>query len=41
MSNGACPVGLLPAEFDSEYVAGAVVPFLLSSRCIGETPSLR
>jgi cytochrome P450 len=40
VSNGACPVGLLPAEFDSEYVAGAVVPFLLSSRYIGETPSL-
>jgi len=40
VSNGACPVGLLPAEFDAEYVAGAVVPFLLSSRYIGETPSL-
>ncbi len=40
LSDGSCPVGLLPATFDVEYVAGAVGPFLLSSSYIGETPSL-
>ena len=39
-SRGTCPVGLLPATFDAEYVAGAVAPFLLSSTYVGETPSL-
>jgi len=34
------PVGLLPPTFESDYVAGAVAPFLLSSSYIGETPSL-
>jgi hypothetical protein len=39
-SRCTCPVGLLPATFDAEYVAGAVAPFLLSSTYMGETPSL-
>jgi len=39
-SRGTCPIGLLPATFDAEYVAGAVAPFLLSSTYVGETPSL-
>ena len=39
-SRGTCPVGLLSATFDAEYVAGAVAPFLLSSTYVGETPSL-
>ena len=39
-SRGTCPVGLLPATFDAEYVAGAVAPFLLSSTYVGEMPSL-
>lgn len=30
----------MPAEFESDYVAGAVAPFLLSNRYVGETPSL-
>src|SRR5712692_5199498 len=34
------PVGLFPSTFDAESVAGAVAPFLLSSRYTGETPSL-
>jgi hypothetical protein len=34
------PVGLLPPRFESDYVAGAAAPFLLSSSYIGETPSL-
>ena len=36
----SCPVGAMPAEFELDYVAGAVAPFLQSSRYIGETPSL-
>jgi hypothetical protein len=36
----SCPFGAMPAEFESDYVAGAVAPFLLSSRYVGETPSL-
>jgi cytochrome P450 len=34
------PVGLFPTTFESDYVAGAIAPFLLSSSYIGETPSL-
>lgn len=34
------PVGLMPPNFDADYVAGAVEPFLLSAHFIAETPSL-
>ena len=37
LSDGTCPIGLLPATFDAEYVAGAVARFLLSSVYFGET----
>jgi cytochrome P450 len=36
----ALPAGLMPSNFDAEYVAYAVEPFLLSGRYLGETPSL-
>src|SRR3954454_20193244 len=39
-SHNAPPVGLLPPTFDTEYVTGAVAPFLLSSTYVGETPSV-
>src|SRR5258708_5640466 len=34
------PIGLLPPSFEADYVAGAVAPFILGSRYLGETPSL-
>jgi hypothetical protein len=36
----ALPIGLLPPSFPSDYVAGAVVPYLLSGIFYGETPSV-
>src|SRR5690242_5197875 len=33
-------VGLLPPAFESDYIDGAVVPYLLSSQSIGERPVL-
>jgi len=36
----ARPIGLLPAEFEADYVAGAVAPFFLSGRYTGERPAL-
>ncbi len=34
------PVGLVPSDFEDDYVAGAVAPFMLSSEFTGETPLL-
>ena len=34
------PEGVAPPNFEPEYVAGAVAPFLLSGEFTGETPSL-
>lgn len=36
----AGPVGLLPPAFSQDYVEGAVRPFLLTGRYVGELPSL-
>jgi cytochrome P450 len=36
----AGPVGLLPPTFPRDYVEGAVRPFLLSGRYVGERPTL-
>jgi hypothetical protein len=33
-------LGLLPATFDSDYINGAVLPFLLSGQYIAERPAL-
>ncbi|MEU8003715.1 hypothetical protein AB0B66_21375 [Catellatospora sp. NPDC049111] len=34
------PIGLVPANFEADYVAGVVAPFLLSNEFISETPLL-
>ena len=36
----AGPVGLFPPTFSQDYVEGAVRPFLLSGRYVGERPTL-
>jgi cytochrome P450 len=36
----AGPIGLLPPTFPPDYVVGAIRPFLLSSRYVGERPTL-
>ncbi len=36
----AGPIGLLPPTFGQDYVEGAVRPFLLSGRYVGERPTL-
>ena len=33
-------VGLFPPTFDSDYIDGAVVPYLLSGTYVGERPAL-
>jgi hypothetical protein len=36
----AGPIGLFPPTFSQDYVQGAVRPFLLSGRYVGERPTL-
>ncbi len=40
LSKDALPTGIMPPDFGGEYVAGAVAPFLLSGRFVGETPTV-
>jgi cytochrome P450 len=34
------PIGVMPSNFEPEYVAGAVAPYILGGRYLGERPAL-